>query len=135
MRTRPAGTVTCPAGQTATISAGGAARFSSRCDGCLLRSRCTTSKRGRTVLIRPRHDVLHAARRAAEDPAWQDRYRRHRPMVERSIAWLVAHGHRRVRFRGTDRNRMWLDHRVAAINLRQLIRRGLTPTPSGWALA
>jgi len=56
-------------------------------------------------------------------------------MVERSIAWVVANGHRRVRYRGTDRNRMWLDHRVAAINLRQLIRRGLTRAEAGRAFA
>jgi hypothetical protein len=29
----------------------------------------------------------------------------------------------------------WLDHRVAAINLRQLIRRGLTSTNGTWAIA
>jgi hypothetical protein len=48
-------------------------------------------------------------------------------MVERSIAWLVANGHRWVRDRSTDLNRRWLDHRVAAVNLRHLIRGGLTP--------
>lgn len=58
-----------------------------------------------------------------------------RPTVERSVAWLVVNGHRQVRFRGTDRNRMWLDHRVAAINLRQLIRRGFTSTNGAWATA
>jgi hypothetical protein len=85
--------------------------------------------------VHPDHDVLVTARRAAQAPDWQATYTQHRPMVERSIAWLVANGHRRVRYRGTDRNGMWLDHRVAAINLRQLIRRGLTPTGTGWAFA
>jgi IS5 family transposase len=129
------GTVTCPAGQTVAISRGGTANFYARCDGCPLRQRCTTSARGRTVNVHPGHDVLAAARRAATDPDWQAIYRRHRPMVERSVAWLVADGHRRVRYRGTVRNRMWLDHRVAAINLRQLIRRGLTATNGTWAIA
>ncbi len=128
-------TVTCPAGKTVPISAKGTARFYARCDGCPLRARCTTSKRGRAVNVHEHHDVLVAARRAAEDPHWQTVYRQHRPMVERSVAWLVANGHRRVRFRGTDRNRMWFDHRVAAINLRQLIRRGLDHIEGTWAIA
>lgn len=128
-------TVTCPAGKTVPISAKGTARFYARCDGCPLRARCTTSKRGRAVNVHEHHDVLVAARRAAEECHWQSVYRQHRPMVERSIAWLVANGHRRVRYRGTDRNRMWLDHRVAAINLRQLIRRGLTGTAAAWQIA
>ena len=130
-----AGTVTCPAGKTVTISRTGKACFYARCDGCPLRARCTTSTRGRTVNVHVHHDVLATARRDAADAAWQTTYKRHRPMVERSIAWLVANGHRRVRYRGTDRNRMWLEHRVAAINLRQLIRRGLTGTVGTWQIA
>jgi IS5 family transposase len=130
-----AGTVTCPAGQTVTLSATGKAHFYARCDGCPLRARCTTSARGRVVKVHPNHDVLAAARTAAADPAWQATYKQHRPMVERSIAWLVANGHRRVRYRGTHRNQMWLDHRVAAINLRQLIRHGLTGTAGTWQIA
>jgi hypothetical protein len=47
-------------------------------------------------------------------------------MVERSIVWLVAHGHRRVRYRGVERNQLDLSMRVAAINLRRLINLGLT---------
>ena len=35
-------------------------------------------------------------------------------MVERSIAWLVAKGHRRVRYRGLARNQLGLSLRVAA---------------------
>ena len=40
-----------------------------------------------------RHDALQRAHRArARDPEFQAVYRRHRPMVERSISWLVAGG-------------------------------------------
>ncbi len=52
-------------------------------------------------------------------------YRRWHPMVERSIAWLVADGNRRVRFRGVERNRQGLSLRIAAINLRRLVNLGL----------
>jgi hypothetical protein len=55
--------------------------------------------------------------------------------VERSIAWLVANGHRRVRYRGLARNQLSLSVRVAAINLRRLIAMGLDHTDAGWVLA
>jgi hypothetical protein len=56
-------------------------------------------------------------------------------MVERSIAWLVAGGNRRVRYRGVVRNQHWLSLRVAAINLRRLVILGLRGNHTGWALA
>jgi hypothetical protein len=54
-------------------------------------------------------------------------------MVERSIAWLVAGGNRRVRYRGVARNQLWLAHRVAAINRRRLVTLGVTSDPTRWA--
>ena len=56
-------------------------------------------------------------------------------MVERSISWLVARGHRRVRYRGVDRNQHGLSTRVAAMNLRRLVNLGLTRDASGWVLS
>jgi hypothetical protein len=87
------------------------------------------------VLVYRWEAELQAARRQATDPTFQASYRRWRPMVERSIAWLVAGGNRRVRYRGVARNQLWLAHRVAAINLRRLVAMGVTRDPSGWALA
>ena len=55
-------------------------------------------------------------------------------MVERTIAWLVAKGHRRVAFRGVARNQIWLAHRCATINLRRLVDLGLT-NENRWLLA
>jgi hypothetical protein len=55
-------------------------------------------------------------------------------MVERSIAWLVAGGNRRVRYRGLMRNQHWLSLRVAAINLRRLVTLGLTHNHTRWVL-
>ena len=46
-------------------------------------------------------------------------------MVERSIAWMVADNHRRVRFRGVEKNQLGLSLRIAAINLRRLVNLGL----------
>ena len=64
-----------------------------------------------------------------------DTYRAHRPMVERTIAWLVARGHRKVRYRGVERNQLWLATRVAAINLRRLVDLGLATDEGGWVLS
>lgn len=130
-----AGTVTCPTGQTVAITPAGAARFNSRCHECPLRDRCTTNKRGKILTIQPHHDIHAAARAAAQDPDWQDRYRKHRPMVERTIAWLVARGHRRVRFRGIAANQLWLAHRAAAVNLQRLLTLGLSHDGTRWTLA
>jgi IS5 family transposase len=129
-----AGTATCPAGNTVTISPAGAARFTTRCHHCPLRERCTTAKRGKILKIHPHHDVHAAARTAASEPDWQDRYRQHRPMVERTIAWLVRRGHRRVRFRGIAANQLWLTHRAAAVNLQRLLALGLGRNGGTWTL-
>ncbi len=127
-------TVTCPRGFTAPINRTGYASFGPRCRDCPLRERCTSSRKGRQLTIHPRHDLLAAARAASRTEEFQRSYRRHRPMVERSIAWLVAAGHRKVRYRGVARNQLGLAHRVAAINLRRLINLGLDHN-GGWVLA
>ncbi len=131
----PARTARCPAGHTVTITDSGSATFQRHCNGgCPLRDQCTTAKTGRTLKIREHDAELVEARRAWHDGDFTDDYRRWRPMVERSIAWLVAHGHRRVRYRGVERNQLGLSLRIAAINLRRLVHLGLTRGPTGWAL-
>lgn len=125
----------CPAGHTARISPKGHVSFRRHCnDGCALRARCTTAKKGMTLTVTQHDRELVEARRAWRDGDFADDYRRWRPMVERSIAWLVAHNNRRVRYRGVERNQLGLSLRVAAINLRRLVNLGLTRSPAGWAL-
>jgi IS5 family transposase len=118
-------TATCPAGHTVPISPRGVATFRSRCSGCPLRSRCTTARRGKALNVSDHDDELVYGRHAWRDPLVQAQYRQHRPMVERTIAWLVARGNRRVPYRGIERNQLWLVHRVAALNLRRLVTLGL----------
>jgi hypothetical protein len=125
----------CAAALTPANAPGGRAVFDWRCGRCPLRERCTRAKDGKTVNLHPHEAELVAARRRATTPAFQASYRRWRPMVERSIAWLVANGHRRVRYRGLARNQLGLSVRVAAINLRRLIAMGLDHTDAGWVLA
>ena len=128
-----AGTATCPHGVTRPISGTRAVTFGAACRGCPLRARCTTSVTGRSLHLHP-HDALQRAHRArAADPDFQATYRRHRPMVERSLAWITR-GNRRVPYRGVAKNDAWLHLRVAAIDLRRLLTLGLTGTDGHWAL-
>jgi IS5 family transposase len=129
-----AGTVTCPNQITVSITATGTATFGAKCRGCPLRVRCTAAVNGKTYRIGEHDQVLAAARAHWRNGENLDDYRQHRPMVERSIAWLVANGHRRVRYRGVERNRIALSLRSAAINLRRLINLGLAHGPDGWIL-
>ena len=108
--------------------------FGIACATCPLRSRCTTAKKGRTIELHP-HDLLQRQhRQRAADDGFQATYRTHRPMVERSIAWLTR-GNRRVPYRGIEKNNAWLHHRVAALNLRRLLTLGLTLNNGSWQLA
>jgi len=134
------GEVTCPAGHTRTLGrpAGNGARqaqFKALCATCPLKNRCTRSKTGRVVTVHPRYDQLKAARdHATASGEWKAEYRRWRPPVERAVAWLVAHGNRRLRYRGVIKNNAWLHHRAAALNLRRLTTLGLTRADGTWAL-
>jgi IS5 family transposase len=128
-------TVTCPNGHTVTIAAKGTASFGKRCRDCPLRHRCTTSKTGRSLTISDHDDELVAARQTWTDDTVVADYRQYRPMVERSIAWIVANGHRRVRYRGVEANRTRLALRVAALNLRRLVNLGLNHNGHAWAIA
>ena len=99
--------------------------------------RCTTSKSGRTLTLHPKDALLRAARRDwATNPELRATYRRHRPMVERSIAWLVGvRGRcRRVPYRGVAANNWWLHTRAAALNLRRLLNLGLDAEAGTWIL-
>jgi IS5 family transposase len=129
-----AGTVTCPAGITRSLTAKRNAVFGTACRDCPLREQCTTSASGRTVTLHEHDQLQREHRTRAADEGFQKIYRTHRPMVERSIAWLVR-GSRRVPYRGIEKNNAWLHHRVAALNLRRLLTMGLTHQAGAWTLA
>jgi hypothetical protein len=133
-----AGTVGCPAGHTRPISRTRVASFGALCRDCPLRQRCTTSKTGRKIVLHQRDDLLRQARRDwAEKPELRKKYRKFRPNVERIISQIASLGGRRLklRYRGTTKNDAWLTRRTAALNLRNLLGRGLTRTAGVWVLA
>jgi IS5 family transposase len=126
-------TITCPEDITVTITASGTARFGTACRTCPVRHRCTNAKAGRVIVLHPHHRLLAAARVLAGTDDFDATYRQHRPMIERTIAWLVKDNHRRLRYRGAERNRLGWSHRCAAVNLKRLLTLGLTHNGS-WAI-
>lgn len=128
-----AGTLTCPAGVTRTITAKNNAIFGTACRGCPLAEQCTASTSGRTIKMHEHDQLMREHRQRAADPGFQHTYRTQRPMVERSIAWLTR-GARRVPYRGIEKNDNWLHHRVAGLNLRRLLTMGLTVENGTWVL-
>jgi hypothetical protein len=133
-----AGTVTCPNGITRQITGHRRVVFGVACRSCPLRQRCTTAAHGRTLTLHEHDALLRAARRDwAQHEHLRAIYRQHRPMAERSIAWLIGPKGRcrKLRYRGVTANDWWLHTRMAALNLRRLISLGLTQEHGAWLLA
>ncbi|MFN8205347.1 MAG: transposase [Solirubrobacteraceae bacterium] len=124
-----AGTVTCPAGQTAEVrtepSGKRRARFAkAACDRCPLRERCVAPVRGnRTILLAPDEHLLIAARHALDDPASAEHLRRTRPRIERLLGLLaVRYGARKSRYFGRAKARMQAAWAAALVNLNPIAR-------------
>jgi len=130
-----ASTVTCPAGHTVALSRTRVAAFGVLCRDCPLRSLCTTCKTGRKLVLHPRDGLLRAARR--DWAGLRKDYTAWRPDVERAVARAATFRGRRLklRYRGVTRNHAWLKRRTAAVNLRNLIGKGLTRRDGAWVLA
>jgi hypothetical protein len=130
-----AGTATCPNGVTRRITPTRSVTFGAACRGCPLRERCTTSKTGRALALHPHDAVLRQARRDwRENEELRQTYRQHRPMVERSIAWLIGPKGRcrKLRYRGVSAGDLWLHTRMAGLNLRRLLTLGLARHDGAW---
>ena len=130
------GTVTCPAGQVRPMSPARAVTFGAACAGCPLRERCTTAKDGRSMTIHPHDGLLRAARAQARTQEFRQAYPT-RSSIERTIAWTATQNGRRIRLRyiGTMKNDAWLHTRCAGLNLRTLLKAGLTRSGGAWVLA
>jgi Transposase DDE domain/Transposase domain (DUF772) len=126
---------TCPAGVTRPMSRTRCVTFGVACAGCPLRQRCTTAQNGRSMTIHPHEGLLRAARAQARTEAFKKAYPT-RAAIERIIAWTATqNGHRiKLRYIGATRNDAWLHTRCAALNLRTLLKAGLTRRDGAWAL-
>jgi hypothetical protein len=136
-----AGTVTCPADFTAPIrrhrGGGGVANFGPACATCPLVSRCTSSPKGRVIIVGPHESELTRARNRQRDPQGKDDYRATRPKAERKIAHLMRrlHGGRRARVRGQPRVAWDFSLLGAAVNLARLAALGACSAKGRWAVA
>jgi hypothetical protein len=133
-----AGTVTCPAGQTARLRAikdGQIAHFAGACAGCPLAERCTTSPSGRSIRVGVYEQQLARARARQTAPAWKADYTATRPKVERKISHLMRrrHGGRRARVRGSTKVDADFNLLAAAVNLARLATLGVTSNSGNWA--
>ena len=128
--------VTCPAGNIAPFTVKGrTANFGIACATCPLRPQCTTAAAGRSVSVAVHEQITRAHRaRWAVDVQMRANYKRHRPMVERSIAWLTLRA-RKLRYIGVAKNDAWLKLRATGINLRQLTSAGLSRNTTDWVIA
>ena len=99
-------------------------------------ARGTTCKTGRRLVLHPRDDLLRAARADwAADTGLREDYMAHRPNVERAVAQVATfRGQESTRYRGVARNHAWLKRRTAALNLRNLLGKGLTRRDGAWVL-
>ena len=133
-----AGTVACPAGNTAPISfdqsGAGTAHFGGACANCPLGEACTTSKAGRTVGISAYEELIQAQRERCADPEFAADYRGARPKVERKFGHLMRHRHggRRARVRGRRKVDADFNLLAGAHNLARLAKLGLRSTAGGW---
>ena len=90
------------------------------------------------LVLHERDDLLRAARADwAADTGLREDYMTRRPNVERAVAQVATFRGRRVklRYREVARNHAWLKRRTAAVNLRNLLGKGLTRRDGAWVLA
>jgi Transposase DDE domain/Transposase domain (DUF772) len=89
-----AGTVTCPAGQVASIRPGGddsgTASFKPYCGTCPLANDCTKAADGRSITIHRHEQILQAHKAEQRTGQWQQDYTGTRPKVERKIGHFVS---------------------------------------------
>jgi Transposase DDE domain len=102
------------------------ARFGQLCGSCPLRAACTKARRGRVISIHAHEAALQHAKARQRDPAWQQDYRAHRPVVERKISHLTRRPWAALK-PAAGRPRILTDilARASAINLARLATLGL----------
>ena len=118
-----AGTVSCPAGQTATITTSENRSRSVRfpralCGDCPLKDRCCPGRANRQIALGEHEELMIAARQALNDPATAAHLRHTRPRIERLLG-LMAHryGARKSRYIGSDKARLQASWAAALVNL------------------
>jgi hypothetical protein len=120
---------TCPAGHTTTRWGWARDHHGRRvpslvfgaalCRACPLRERCTTSPKGRRIVLNFHEARLQAARIEQATPVIRRRLRR-RSLVERKLAELKMHGMGKARYRGARKVLLQLRLTAALVNTKRL---------------
>jgi len=131
--------VTCPAGNTTSVTRtvkdhkgrkATAYLFErATCAACPLRDQCTTSAKGRQIIVGRHHDRIEAARQAQGEPETKALLRR-RSKVERKIDHLQDLGMKTARYRGRRKARLQALLAATVANIKRLAVLGaLANTP------
>ncbi|HEX5097172.1 MAG TPA: IS1182 family transposase [Acidimicrobiia bacterium] len=89
------------------------------CDTCSLRERCTTSPKGRRVVLNFHEARLQAARAEQKRPSTRRKLKR-RALVERKLAELKMHGMGKARYRGQRKVLVQIRLTATLVNLKKL---------------
>ncbi len=122
-------TITCPGGVVEPIPPPNGTRRrqvqfpAADCSACDLKTSCTKRAAGRVIEINPHEEVLAPARAARWTQGFIDRYRQ-RAQAERKVAQVKSRTNK-VPWRGLTKVNLWLDLRIASINLDRVGRLGL----------
>jgi hypothetical protein len=123
-----AGTVTCPAGHTATITTSKkgvrTARISRKvCGGCPLKDQCCPGRPSRQIALGEHEELMIAARQALTDPDTAAHLRHTRPRIERLLGLLAyRYGARKSRYIGSDKATLQASWAAALVNLNPIGR-------------
>jgi len=118
-----AGTVTCPAGHTATITTSKkgvrTARISrAACGACPLKDQCCPGRPSRQIALGEHEELMIAARQALNDPDTAAHLRHTRPRIERLLGLLaVRYGARKSRYIGSAKATLHASWAAALVNL------------------
>jgi transposase len=96
--------------------------WTTECEGCALRERCTQGAGGRRVMVGEFHDDLQKRRREMKTETFQELMTR-RNGIEGSISEFTRLGGRRTRYRGRAKTRLCNYFVGAAVNVNRWIRR------------
>lgn len=120
------GTVTCPAGQTATDGRRHGDGFTlfrfdtATCATCPLHAQCCSGKGGRTIQVHPQEELLQAARTYQQTDEFAQRYVA-RQRAEHRLARMVQLGARQARYFGLRKTTAQLRLTAAAANLLRVL--------------
>ncbi len=123
-----AATVTCPGGEVAPFPTrrgrGGKRQVAFKtCGDCPLKAMCTTSKRGRSIVLHENEPLLQRLQAAQRTPAGRAKLRE-RVAIEHTLAHVLTYQPHKARYRGTRRNTSALLRAAAIVNLQTIDRMG-----------